>query len=298
MDLSVIILTYNNREVLKACIDSVVKATKALKYEIIVVDNASSDGTMDMVRGSFPQAKIVLNAMNVGFSKANNKGIKASSGKYVCLLNDDVVVLDGAFDTLVSFMESEKAAGGCGPLLLNTDGTPQKQGSVLGSRFWSSEKTRETEFLMGACLLMKRDVLDQVGLLDENYFFYNEDLDICKMVRRTGKKLFIVPSARVTHIGGHSSRGRFNKRMFVEGFRGGMYFCRKFYGTPASLLYRTTLLLLLLPAMLLEIVSTITLRSGALKDKLLAYLEIGKIALLGPLEHPWPETIGKPGKGS
>jgi GT2 family glycosyltransferase len=287
MDLSIVILNYNNSALLRGCISSVKSATRKSSYEIILVDNGSTDDSVAVVKRSFPDVAIIENKANLGFSRANNRGIAASRGRYVCLLNNDTTLKDPALDLLVAFMDANPGSGACGPQLLNTDGNPQRQGGLLGQKFWRSGRTTEVDFIMGACLIIRVDALKKIGNLDENLFFYNDDLDVCKSLRKTGWKIYFVPEAQATHIGGYSTRGAFNRRMFVEGFRGGLYFCKKHYGPVAFQMYRA-ILVILFPFAVLGLALSSALRSfREFKDKLLAYCDILKIALFGPVEYPW-----------
>jgi GT2 family glycosyltransferase len=286
-DLSIIIINYNNSKLLKDCIVSISTSTKKINFEIIVVDNASSDDSIRMMEESFPDISLIKNKENLGFTKANNQGMEASKGRYCVLLNNDTLVKDGALDRLVEFMDANPLAGACGPKLLNVDGSAQRQGSILSLPFWKSEKSRETSFIMGACLLVRREVIEKVGKLDEGFFFYNEDLDWCRRIKSTGWKIFIVPDAEIVHFGGYSTKRTFNKRMFVEGFRGGLYFCKKHYGTLPYYLYKL-FLILLFPVAVISLIIMVPLKGlGEFKDKFLAYFEILKISLLGPVEYPW-----------
>ena len=152
----------------------------------------------------------------------------------------------------------------------------------MGNPFWKSPDAKSVPFVIGACLLTRRGVVDRVGLMDENLFFYNDDLDWCLRIRKAGWKVFIVPDAKVTHYGGYSSRRKFNRRLFVEGFKGGLYFCRKHYGELAFHIYRMAL------ASLFPIASLVLLLSHPFRgagsraessEKFSAYREILKHAL-------------------
>ena len=248
MDLSIIILTLNNRDILEECIDSVKKFTKDISYEIIVSDNGSVDGTRQFIRTKHPEIALIENEKNFGFSVANNKGLKAAKGRYSMLLNDDTYLKEDAFSKIVRFMDNEPDVGICGPKLLNIDGSVQRQGSILSSIKWNSTKPIEVDFVLGACMFIRMSAINKVGLLDENLFFYNDDLDLCKRAIKAGFKVVYYPSAEVFHYGGYSSKKTANMKLFVEGFRGGLYFCRKHYGNVAYAVYRTLLFIFILLA--------------------------------------------------
>ncbi|MGB9612606.1 MAG: glycosyltransferase family 2 protein [Candidatus Margulisiibacteriota bacterium] len=277
VDLSIIIVNTNNKELLENCLKSIYAHTHRVTFEIIVVDNNSHDGSQQMVKNNFPKVILIENKENVGFIAASNQGLRRFKGRYALLLNDDTIVKDFAFDYLIEFMDNHPTVGACGPKLLNTNGTIQRQGGILGKKFWLSQKPIEVRFLVGACLMVRREVIEKVGILDENLFFYNDDLDWCLRIRKAGWKIYYLPQAEVVHYGGYSSKRVFNPKLFIEGFKGGLYFCRKHYGEFAYQIYRFLLagsLCLVLPF------------SAFNPLKFYAYLEIIKIALLGQTTLP------------
>ena len=287
MDLSIIVINLNNSRILKDCLRSIFDLTTKASFEVIVVDNASTDDSVGMVKENFPGIILIENKQNLGFPKANNQGLNLSKGRYCMLLNNDTIMKNNALDKLVEFMDANPVVGACGPKLLNIDGTPQRQGGFFGIPFWKTDKPKEVGFIMGACLVVRRETIEKVGKLDENLFFYNEDLDWCKRIKTTGWKIYFVPQAEVIHYGGYSTRRTFNKRMFVEGFRGGLYFCKKHYGVLAHYIYRAVLALFF-PIAVMGLVITIPLKGySEFKEKFQAYLDILKISLFGPVEYPW-----------
>ncbi|MBU0672212.1 MAG: glycosyltransferase, partial [Candidatus Margulisbacteria bacterium] len=154
---------------------------------------------------------------------------------------------------------------------------PQRQGGILGKKFWHSKEPLTVDFVIGAALVVRSEVIDKVGLMDENLFFYNDDLDWCLTIRQAGYKIYFVPEAEIIHYGGYSSHGAFNQRLFVEGFKGGLYFCRKHYGELAFHAYRFLLCLCLslsLPFMIFN------------SAKLKAYIEIISLAWRGQIPKP------------
>ncbi len=198
-----------------------VDASPALIAEVIVVDNASIDGSADMVATEFPQVRLIRNADNVGFARGNNIGIAASTGRYVLLLNSDTVVPPGTLAGLIEFMDAHPQAGACSPRLLQPDGAPQayaygqdpSPGYLLRRTFnrlvlhrplhdWGVAKIIEVEWVSGACLLARRAAIEQVGGLDEAMFMYFEDNDWCRRVRQAGWQIYYVPTLAIIHIGG------------------------------------------------------------------------------------------------
>jgi len=176
-------------------------------------------------------------------------------------------------------MDKNTKIGACGPKLLNTDGTIQKQGGVFGKKFYLSKKPVPVDFVIGACLMVRREVIEKVGMMDENLFFYNDDLDWCMSIRKAGWKIYFFPEAKIIHYGGYSSKRVFNRRLFVEGFKGGLYFCKKHYGVLAWIIYRLLLTFGMIIAIPLLIFSFPVKREKFL-DRLLAYLDILRISLL------------------
>ena len=215
MKLSVIIVSYNVKFFLEQCLRSCIKATQNLEAEIIVVDNNSVDESTEMVKEKFPNISLIHNQENVGFSKANNQAILKTKGELVLLLNPDTLVEEDAFEKAISFMSEEKEVGAVGVQMVDGKGKfldeskrgiPDFQTSLfkfLGlHKFFSNSKTlnnyylgnldkdkrHEVEVLVGAFMLIRKSVLDEVGLLDEQFFMYWEDTDLCMRIAEKGYK--------------------------------------------------------------------------------------------------------------
>jgi len=204
MDLSIIIVSWNTRQILADCLKSVYSNPPVGDFEILVIDNCSSDGSPEMVKTFFPQARLIVNAANLGFAGANNQGIRLSQGRYILLLNSDTLVKPGAFETLVRFMDDNPKVGVSGARLFNQDGSLQVScypAPTLGREVWRLfhmdrirslalypmetwplDRPQYVDTLLGACLLLRGEVLDQVGLMDEEYFMYSEEVDLCHRV--------------------------------------------------------------------------------------------------------------------
>jgi hypothetical protein len=281
-DISIIIVNYNNIRFLEACLNSVYNSTHRANFEIIFVDNKSIDNSVELVKSKFPTVRIIENKENLGFGKANNKGLAVYQGRYALLLNTDTIVKESAFDRLLEFMDSHPKAGACGPKLMNTDGTPQQQGGMLSRKFWLASEPVKVDFVIGACLMVRREVIDQVGGLDEGFFFANDDLDWCLRVRKAGWDVYFLPQAEVVHYGGFTTK-LFSQRPYVEGFRGGLYFAKKHYGW---LVYQAYRLILGLGVTLLFIFSLPLYPLLPNKQKLSAYLKILGICVKGELTPP------------
>ncbi|MBN1259951.1 MAG: glycosyltransferase family 2 protein, partial [Anaerolineae bacterium] len=210
-DLSVIVVNWNTCELLAGCLKSLeddFRNPQDLNIRIIVVDNASTDGSAEMVRARFPWVQLIENVENVGFARANNQAIRITTTPYVLLLNSDTRVHEGAFRTLVAFMETHPETGAAGPYLYNADGSLQPSCHPIltpGREFWrlsfadrllplatypmhrwNSDTPRKVEVIKGACLLLRRDALDQVGVLDEGFFMYSEEMDLCHRLLKAG----------------------------------------------------------------------------------------------------------------
>lgn len=231
--LSIIIVNWNTRELLKQTLDSVYAETKTSPLEVIVVDNASSDGSQQMVKDRFPQARLIENADNLGFGKANNQGLAITGGEFIMFLNSDVIVLDRAIDKLVEYLAANGDVAMVGPRLLNVDGTfqhacrrnlPNPVNSFLylsglgrllpsGGPSYKREEEDEnatgpTQAISGAAMLFRRGVYDSIGGFDEDFFMYGEDLDFCKRVQDRVGPIAYVAEAKITHIYGGSSKKR------------------------------------------------------------------------------------------
>jgi N-acetylglucosaminyl-diphospho-decaprenol L-rhamnosyltransferase len=234
--LSVIIVNWNTRELLRECLAELSKdegqRTKVVHLsslifgpssEVIVIDNASSDGSVEMVRREFPAVRLIVNESNLGFARANNGGIAASRGRYVLLLNSDTLASASALDTLIAFMDAHPEAGVVGPRLLRPDGAPQpyafggdptlaylaRRGlnRLLRRRYlhdWNTNAIQEVDWVSGACLMARRAAIEQAGPLDESMFMYFEDNEWCLRIRKVGWKVFYDPQAAIVHLGGQS----------------------------------------------------------------------------------------------
>ena len=261
--LSILIVNWNTRELLSACLESIYKQHDATQFEIILVDNASTDGSVEMVQESFPDVRLLANDENVGFARANNQAIKISRGDYLLLLNPDTEVRAGALDTLVRFLDENPQAGTAGSRLVNPDGSLQmsctpsptlsrelwrlfhldrfKPYGIYDMRSWCLEKPRRVDILQGASLVIRREVFEQVGLLDEDFFVFSEEVDLCHRIQQAGWELYWVPQSQVVHYGGQSTN-QVPEKMFLELYRGKVLFFRKHRGWWITLLYKVILL--------------------------------------------------------
>ena len=268
-ELSVIIVNWNTRDLLRDCLNSVYAETKATPFEVFVVDNASSDGSAEMVKREFPQVRLIKNEDNLGFAKANNQVIRKSSGNYVLLLNPDTVVLSSALDKMVIFMREHPTVDASGPMILNPAGRLQPSTrmsymfrciSIFIPGEWlttyhlrmlvkklimksSKEETYSPQpcqvgSLSGACIMMTRQAVDKVGLLDERYFIYAEEVDWFYRLKQLGGKAYFVPNARITHHHGQSTKQtNDNYKYFLQSK---YLFIKKHHGKMAAYFFRIT----------------------------------------------------------
>ncbi|MCL5996874.1 MAG: glycosyltransferase [Chloroflexi bacterium] len=262
-DLSVVIVSWNTCDLLAQCLASIYANPPLCAFEVFVVDNASSDGSPAMVRERFPKVRLIENLQNVGFACANNQAIRHSTARLVLLLNPDTEVRAGALQALADFIDAHPLTGAAGARLLNPDGTLQASCypeptlsrelwrlfhldliaayGVYHMTDWDTITTRPVDIVLGACLLIRRQALDQVGLLSEDYFMYTEELDLCHDLRRSGWQIHWVPEAQVLHYGGQSTT-QVASEMFLKLYQGKVAYFRKHHGRLSALLYKLILL--------------------------------------------------------
>lgn len=232
--LSICIVTYKVRDLLKDCLDSIYQHPPSFPFEIIVVDNHSEDGTCEMLQEAYPQVRVTVNAGNEGYTRPMNQAMKMSTGRFIAQLNPDTLVIPGAFDSLVRFMSDHTEAGICTPKVLNRDGTLQKQCRRSAARPWDAityftglsrrfprskvfarylmtyldeNQVNEVEAVSGSCMVISRALIEQIGYLDEMFFAYQEDADICFRARQAGWKVYYLPQAQIIHFGGQGGSG-------------------------------------------------------------------------------------------
>jgi N-acetylglucosaminyl-diphospho-decaprenol L-rhamnosyltransferase len=251
VDLTVVVVSYNTRELLARCLEAVRAARDELVVELIVVDNASRDGSAAMVAEQFPEAALIANGTNLGFGRANNQALARARGRYVLLLNPDTVAHADALRELVRFADSRPEAGAVGARLEYEDGRLQHSAfrlpdlrqalfgffdvvpidSPINGRYRPERYSRAfpAEHLLGAGLLLRREALEQVGAFDPRYFMYFEETDLCARLRRAGWENVYTPTARVVHVSAASTSAS-RERMSVEFHRSQAYFYRKHHG--------------------------------------------------------------------
>ena len=226
MNLSCIIVNYHNSISLKNCLASIYRTLQKISFEVIVVDNSQNDPGIESLIEFYPQIQLIQNAVNVGFAKANNQAVKLSQGKTLLFLNPDTILTDQAIEKMVEHLESNPDIGALGPKVLNTDGSLQyscrrfpnlmtgffNRYSLLSRWFPNNQYTvqylmkdfshnvnQEVNWLSGCCLMIPHAVFKKVAGFDENYFLFNEDVDLCRTIHQNGFKVMYFPSAEITH---------------------------------------------------------------------------------------------------
>lgn len=276
LDLSIIIVSWNVRDLLHQCLASIEDGRCGLALETIVVDSASTDDSADMVAAEFPAVRLVLQGTNVGFARGNNLGLGLSSGRYALLLNPDTQLLGSALPDMVTYMDSHPAVGAMGPQLQYPDGRvqssrrrfpsvataffestwlqPAAPRSVLRHYYMTDcadDATCEADWVVGACLMVRREILDTVGPLDEGYFMYSEEMEWQRRMKDAGWKVVYFPQAKVVHHEGKSSQQVIAKR-HVYFQRSKLRYFRQYHGRSAALLLRLFLLISYAWQMMLE----------------------------------------------
>lgn len=268
IELSIVIVSWNAKEFLCKCIDSIFTNCDRFNFEVIVVDNASHDGSVEMVQKKFPMVTVICNDRNLGFAKANNVGIRLSQGNYICLINSDVEVLSNCFDLMVDYIKKNSDVGMLGPMMLNSDGTLQRScrgystlwnlfcralaldlcfpnAKLFGGRlmtYWDHNDTQEVEVINGCFWMVGKEALSEVGLLDEKFFIYAEDVDWCKRFNDAGWKVVYYPIAKAIHYGGASSNNA-PIQFYLEMYRANLQYWKKHHNFFAQAAYLVITLL-------------------------------------------------------
>jgi len=235
MKLSVVILCWNDLKVIGDCLQSIYAGTRSTEFEVIVSDNGSTDGSVEFIRENYPQVHIIENGRNLRFAKGNNVAIQASQGEYVLILNPDTIIHEGALDKMVEFADRHPEAGALGCRVVNLDGSYQEHArplptmhaewmaalhlgplAVLSDFFnpgkyvgWKGNDERTVGWLAGCFILIKGDLLKQMGGFDEQFFYYFEDTDLCRRVWAAGKTVLYTPDISIIHLKGTSTKKRF-----------------------------------------------------------------------------------------
>lgn len=255
MKLSIVIICWNDLEVIRGCLASIFGRPPGVSFEVIVTDNGSTDGSVAFVRGAYPQVRVVENGANLGFARANNAGFRLAAGEYVLVLNPDTVVHPGALDAWIKFAERHPEAGAFGCRVVNADGTFHRPAQLfptvwrywvealflrrlgyVSRAFWSGEyigwdgmSEREIDWQSGCCVLFRGPVLRALGGFDERFFFNFEETDLCKRVWDAGHRIVYTPAPVVTHLWGQSAK-RFPVPVAIEKMRNRYRYFHKHHG--------------------------------------------------------------------
>lgn len=269
LNLSIIIVSWNVKNYLENCVTSIYNTVENISFEIIVVDNNSDDGSVEMIKGKFPRIILIENKENVGFAKANNQAIKRSKGEFILVLNPDTIVLQDSIFKMYNFLKEHKKVGIVGPKIINQEGriryecarnynTPFIQFCDLTSlskrfpksrifghylmTYWDHNDIREVNAITGACMMLRANILNDIGLLfDESFFMYGEDVDSCYRVKMAGWKIYFLSTAQIIHFW-NKSAGQIPFKTLVEMQRAIELFFKKHYGVKAVIAHRIMLI--------------------------------------------------------
>ncbi len=267
VSLTLSIVNTNNRDLLRQCLRSVRDTVLSTRHEVIVVDNASDDGSAEMVELEFPECRLIRLAQREGYGASHNHAIARAAGKYVLILNEDMEMLPGAIDTMMAKAEAIPDLGVLGCRILNADRSlqhscfrfPTLAGELFEALFpytlvypecrlrskmyeWGHDEARDVDVVVGCCMLAPRHVLEQVGRFDPAFFVYSEEHDLCKRVHDAGLRVVFTPDAEMIHFGGQTSK-RMSLRMALVQLDSRTRFFRKHHGAPRALAFRVIVLL-------------------------------------------------------
>ena len=256
IDLSIIIISWKMKATLRELLCSIMQHTKGVSYELIIVDNHSADGTADMVRAEFPKAVLIENVKNRGVAPSRNQALRLAGGRYALILDADMLLVENSFKQMVEFMDAHKDAGVCGCKLISPDQIVQPSARRYPSLFafvlrrlvflkvvkrslilhhhemtdWDRTDIRDVDYVIGACQMIRREALQQVGLLDEKIFYGPEDIDFCLRMYRHGWKVYYYPHTRIIHYEQRITKKKlFSKLSFLH-LRGIVYLFLKYEG--------------------------------------------------------------------
>jgi GT2 family glycosyltransferase len=253
--LSIVILCWNDRKVISDCLRSIFTGTQNITFEVIVSDNGSTDGSPQFIREHFPTVQVIENGANLRFAKGNNVGIEVSSGEYVLILNPDTIIHEGSLDKWIEFADRHPEAGAFGCRVLNADGSYQESGrpfptvrgdllaalclrplAYISNRFdsdtyfgWKGDTERLIDWQCGCCVMFRGELLRRLGGFDEQFFYYYEEVDLCRRVWGTGSPIVYTPTVTITHLGGQSTK-RAPKIFEVDKYKTRYRYFYKYYG--------------------------------------------------------------------
>jgi GT2 family glycosyltransferase len=298
VDMSIVLVCWNNKAYLDPCLKSLYEGGLKSSFDVVVVDNGSTDGSQQMLAEKYPQVKLIQNAGNVGLGKASNQGIEATDGRHVLLLNNDTLVNAPALDVLVEYLDAHPEAGATAGRLLNPDGSFQSGFAPfstlleeflivthIGELLWTgypshgdAREIKETGWMSSACLLVRRAAFDQIGLLDEGYFIYGDEADLQYRLNQAGWKVVFLPNSSIIHFGGRSM-DRWKRRKMV--YRGKMMFYKKNYGLPSAFLLRLLFFFMSLLKLLVWVVGfVVPSKNDQAKKELRSNIDVMALCLI------------------
>jgi GT2 family glycosyltransferase len=268
MKLSIVIICWNDLRVIGDCLRSIYQGTHATDFEVIVSDNGSTDGSVEFIRQQFPQVRVIENRANLRFSKGNNVGIRASQGDYVLILNPDTIIHDWALDKWMDFADRHPEAGAFGCRVVGADGSYQESArpfptirrdliaalylrplARLSKVFtsdhywaWKGDTERRVDWQCGCSVLFRGDLLRSLGGFDEQFFYYYEDVDLCRRVWQAGYPIIYTPDVTITHLGGQSTTKRFPLSFELDKQITRYRYYHKYYGRSGARQCRLVLL--------------------------------------------------------
>ncbi len=295
-DLSVIIVNWNTKELLLNCIEAFYRTANGLTSEIFVVDNGSVDGSAESVRRTFPEIELIENERNLGFARANNDALRRRKGRYALLLNTDAILTDGAVKALVEFMDDNPTVGIAGGQLINGDGSRQNSFDnfpslateafnksllrILFPKRYPSKRVTyndpvDVQSVIGACMIVRSQSIGEVGILDEDYFFFLEETDWCYRMRRHGWRVCHMPQARILHLQGKTAN-TVRDRAKIEYYRSLYLFFRKHRGVVEFVLLKACLFIRFCADFLITLLACLATAFGRerLKRKLFIYARL------------------------
>ena len=318
LDLSIHIVSFNTQKLLVECLQSVYKNTRRHSFEVIVVDNGSTDGSVSVLKERFPATMVIANGKNAGFAAANNQGLKLSRGRYAAFLNPDTLVFPLTFDAMIDFMDNHPEVGAAGCRLFFPDGRPQTCAGdfptlscmlcdllyinrivdrIIPGRMvtphqyypdWMYRELREVPVIGGACLMVRRQALNTVGFFDGDYFMYHEDIDLCYRLRKAGWKVFFIPEGGVIHYLGQSSKAN-RREMKMAEYKSRFLFYRKHYGYLALRAFGAICMTSCLLNVVRFLLKLATENGMAEKDEVKSYMDVMLLSLrvLGRSVESW-----------
>ncbi len=290
LDLSIIIVSFNTRDILTDCVDSLYRHTQGITFEVLVVDNASIDGSAQAIKDRFPQVILIQNSANLGFSAANNIGIRQSRGRYIVLLNSDTLMIENCFQKTIRYLDDHQEYAITTPQVIDKDDkvcsmrlwedTPKDAfWRILGKYDVAGEfakmgviEPKAVETIGGSCFVVRKSLFDAIGLLDEGYFLYNEEDDFCRRARKEGFKICYYPEATIKHLHGKSThQPGIREKVIIETYKSNLRFFRKHYPPTWNCILRALYKCTFIVGFLRSTLNRVTGTSGSTADDSVAW---------------------------